>query len=85
MVADVLDDAAESLAQAGLDATIVRRVLADVRVRWGGCQTYIRQRDPATDREIRLALESGRPLHEVARQVGVSERTIRRRRSVWLG
>lgn len=80
---DILDDAAESLARAGMDAVLVRRVLADVRARWGGAQTYIRQRDPAADAEIRRALESGRPVREVARTVGVSERTIRRRRSAW--
>lgn len=79
---DVLDDAAESLARAGLDQTIVRRVLAEVRVRWCG-QVYIRMRDPSADVEIRRALESGQPPREVARRVGVSERTIRRRRSAW--
>ncbi|MCK7461102.1 MAG: helix-turn-helix domain-containing protein [Sphingobacterium sp.] len=78
----MLDDAAESLAQAGIDPSIVRHVLADVRARWVG-QVYIRQRDPSAEVEIRRALESGQPLREVARRVGVSERTIRRRRSAW--
>ena len=81
--ADVLDDAAESLMHAGIDPSLVRRILADVRVRWAG-QVYIRQRDPAADDAIRKALEAGSPIREVARRAGVSERTIRRRRAVWL-
>ena len=80
---DVLDDAAESLTRAGVDAVLVRRVLSDVRIRWGGAQTYIRQRDPSAESEIRRALESGQTPREVARRVGISERTIRRRRSAW--
>ena len=81
--ADVLDDAADSLMRAGIDAETVRQILAEVRGRWAG-QVYIRQRDPAADDAIRQALEAGRPIREVARRVGVSERTIRRRRAVWL-
>jgi DNA-binding NarL/FixJ family response regulator len=82
--ADVLDDAAESLMHAGIDPSLVRRILAEVRVRWAGCDVYIRQRDPSADDVIRKALEAGSPIREVARRVGVSERTVRRRRSAWL-
>lgn len=80
---DVLDEAAAELIQAGLDAERVQGVLRQVRARWSGCEVYIRQREPATEVEIRRALESGQPLREVARRAGVSERTIRRRRSMW--
>lgn len=84
MSADVLDDVASELIHAGLDAERVRGVLQRVRVRWAGCDAYIRQRDPSADDVIRKALEAGSPIREVARRVGVSERTVRRRRSAWL-
>lgn len=80
--ADVLDDAAESLARAGIDPTVVRRVLADVRARWCG-QVYIRATDPARDEIIRLGLAAGETPETIARKAGVSTRTIRRRRSAW--
>lgn len=80
--ADVLDDAALALTKAGIDPSLIRRVLDDVRKRWIG-QVYIRQRGCLTEDEMRHALESGKPLREVARNIGVSERTVRRRRSRW--
>lgn len=80
---DALADAADSLIAAGVDACIVRQVLRQVRARWAG-QVYIKQTDPFRDDEIRERIDSGEPMREVARKVGVSISTVKRRKSSWL-
>lgn len=81
--ADLLDDVGAEMIQSGIDVARVQAVLTRVRARWAGCDVYIRQRPPIPDDAIRQALAAGRPTAEIASAVGVSERTIRRRRSRW--
>jgi hypothetical protein len=82
---DVLSDARAELLREGLDAERITLALRRVRMRWGGASAYVMKRDrEQTDAEIRAALECGEPTEEIARKVGVSGSTIRRRASSWL-
>ena len=58
-------------------------VLAEVRACWAG-QVYIRKADPLREQEIIRHLESGAPPPEIARRLGVSASTVRRRKGTWL-
>lgn len=80
---DVIDDATNALVAAGLDRAIVRRVLVEIRHRWGGSQVYIRATDRSRDEIIRQGLEAGERPEAIARKAGVSARTVRRRASSW--
>ena len=81
-----IDYARELLAAEHVDAAIISRVCRAARLRFGGCESYVRKRSPAeTDRAIRAALERGLPTERAARLAGVSSSTIRRRRARWLG
>jgi len=80
---DPLHDAALSLADAGLDAETIRRVLADVRRRWTG-RVYVRSVDPLIDAEISRRIAAGEHPEKIARETGRHRTTIiRRRRSTW--
>lgn len=81
---DILSDLRERLQAAGLDPSIVQRVILEARQVWGGEQVYVQ----AVDREsrdvvIRAALEKGLSVDEAAKRAGVSARTVRRRASSW--
>lgn len=80
---DILTDTADRLIAMGVDAVLVRRVMSDVRLCWAG-QIYVPKSDPAREEQIRHALDAGHPPREVARRIGVSVSTIKRRRSRWL-
>ncbi|WP_408648083.1 helix-turn-helix domain-containing protein [Thiocapsa bogorovii] len=59
--------------------------VAEVRHRWGGAEYYIQAIDREhRDREARELLAKGESLEDVARRVGCSTSTIRRRQSRWL-
>lgn len=82
---DILNDAADLLKSAGIDPAIVRRVVAELRRRWGGDTPYIPQLDrQSRDAEIKAALDSGKPIDVVARTARCSPATVRRKRSQWL-
>ena len=84
-MSDVLHDAAELLKSAGVDAALIKRVVSELRRRWGGASEYIQRHDrQARDEEIRAALNDGQAVNEVAKAVECSPRTIRRKRSQWL-
>lgn len=83
--ADPLHDVELSLIEAGISSDVVRGVIRASRVRWGGGEVYIRKRDPMIEGEMERALRDGEDPARVARKVGVSVSTIRRRRSAWLG
>lgn len=80
---DILTDTEDRLVALGIDAHLVRRVLAEVRTCWAG-QIYVPKTDPAREELIRTHLEAGAPPRDVARRVGVSVSTVRRRRGTWL-
>lgn len=85
MAVDVLADAVESLIAAGADGHLVRRVLSDVRKRWGGERIYLPKIDrSARNADICAAIERGEPPDAIADQVGVNPKTVRRRQSTWL-
>ena len=82
---DPIDYARELLTGERVDPAIITRICRAARLRFGGTETYIRQRSPLeTDRAIRAALEAGLPTDRAARLAGVSSSTIRRRRARWL-
>ena len=84
-MSDVLNDAAELLKSAGVDGALIKRVVAELRRRWGGASEYIQRHDrQARDEAIRSALNDGQSVNEVAKAVDCSPRTIRRKRSEWL-
>lgn len=84
-MSDVLNDAAELLKSAGVDGALIKRVVAELRRRWGGASEYIQRHDrQARDEAIRSALNDGQAVNEVAKAVDCSPRTIRRKRSEWL-
>lgn len=81
---DPLRDVLDTLARHGLDVAACRQAVEEVRRRWGGSQVYIPRVDRLErDREIRAGLDDGQPAREIAAEVGVCVRTIRRRRSEW--
>lgn len=83
-VSDVLADCATRLIQAGLDAVIVRRVIAALRQEWGGDRHYIARVDRQDrDAAIRDKLQQGASITAVARQTGLSRETVRRAREEW--
>ena len=83
-VSDVLADCATRLIQAGLDAGIVRRVIATLRQDWGGDRHYIAKVDrQCRDTAIRAQLQQGASIITVARQTGLSRETVRRAREEW--
>lgn len=81
---DILVDVAERLVARGVDARLAESVLSEVRAHWGGSQIYLRLADPAREVEIHRRLRSGDRPHDVARALGVSVSTVRRRKSTWL-
>lgn len=82
---DPLDDALELLAAHGVDDHLSRRIITELRSRWGGSQIYLRKRGRECTDIIRHGLEQGQPVETIARAAGVHPATIRRRRSSWLG
>ena len=83
---DPIDVVRELLTAEHVDAAIISRVCRAARLRYGGCESYVRKRSPAeTDAAIRRALERGLPTDRAAAAAGVSTSTIRRRRARWLG
>lgn len=83
--ADPLADCLATLLRHGLDRELCRRLIAEVRQRWGGGQVYIRAIDrEGRDAAIREKLAEGLGPNEVARTVKTSVATVRRRRSEWL-
>lgn len=84
MTTDPLRDMLDTLTRHGLDLDTCRQAVAEVRQRWGGSQVYIPRVDRRErEREIRAGLEEGQPPHEIAAEVGVCVRTIRRKRAEW--
>jgi len=84
-MSDVLHDAAELLKSAGVDGALIKRVVGELRRRWGGSAGYILRHDrQARDEAIKAALHDGQAVNEVAKAVDCSPRTIRRKRSEWL-
>lgn len=84
-MSDVLHDAAELLKSAGVDAALIKRVVSELRRRWGGASEYIQRHDrQARDEAIKSGLNNGQAVNEVAKAVECSPRTIRRKRSQWL-
>ena len=78
-VSDVLADCAARLIAAGLDAGIVRRVIAALRLDWGGSAPYIAKLDRLErDRAIRDRLRQGESITAVARQTRSSKDTVRK-------
>lgn len=83
--ADLIDDARELMADAGLAAPAVDRIARELRHRWQG-QIYVRSRDSvATDEQIRTALAAGEKTADIAKRIGVARSTVTRKRSRWLG
>jgi DNA invertase Pin-like site-specific DNA recombinase len=76
---DILSDTARALMQAGLDAELVRAVIAAQRGRWGGGQVYVRQVDPyERESAIREAVARGLSSVKAAQVAGCSDDTVRR-------
>jgi Mor family transcriptional regulator len=73
------------LKSAGVDAALIKRVVSELRRRWGGASEYIQRHDrQARDEAIKSGLNNGQAVNEVAKAVECSPRTIRRKRSQWL-
>jgi Mor family transcriptional regulator len=82
---DVLHDAADLLKAEGVAVPIVRRVIQELRRRWGGCEGYIAVHDREwRDATIKDALTEGQPVAVVAKVARCSVATVRRKRSQWL-
>lgn len=83
MAVDALHDAELTLIEAGVDPSVLRHAIAEVRRRWAG-QVYIRSNDPMLDVEVKRRLEAGEHPAEIARATGLHRTTIIRRvRSTW--
>lgn len=85
MELDILSDCRAVCLKAGIDGSIVNRVIAELRRTHGGCSEYI----CATDRDdrdqiIRESLNAGLPAVAIAKNLRCSVATIRRRKSAWL-
>jgi len=81
---DPLAEVCDALIAAGVAPELVKRVINQARIIWGGGQVYIRAIDRQwRDQVIRRELEAGRPMNEVAAKAGTSLRTVARRKSEW--
>ena len=82
MADDILADCAGRLIQAGLPADAVVKTIAALRRDWGGTAEYVALVDrESRDAAIAEALTAGLKPEVIAKKVGCSARTIRRRRS----
>ena len=85
MADDILSDCMGRLLKAGLAPDVVVKTISAVRRDWGGVATYLPLIDRETrDKAISECLTAGLPIDEVAKKVGCSARTIRRRKSEFL-
>lgn len=69
---------AEEAGQRRLDAALARQVELEVRSAWGGCKVHVPARPPSHERASRVqrAYLQGQRLAEIARQEGVTQRTV---------
>ena len=85
MDSDILADCAARLIQAGIAPDVVIRTIAAVRRDWGGVSEYVAKIDRhQRDKAIAECLTANLTIDEVAKKVGCSARTIRRKRSEFL-
>lgn len=81
---DVLIELKEELLREGIDLAAVTRALSRIRHRWGGQRVYILQIDRAARNEkIKQELKNGVPERIIAKRIGISVSTVRRKKSEW--
>ncbi|MBB1074478.1 hypothetical protein HUU62_08650 [Rhodoferax sp. 4810] len=81
---DVLIDVKQELLREGLDLAAVTRALSRIRHRWGGQRVYVLQIDRAARNEkIKQELKNGVPERIIAKRIGISVSTVRRKKSEW--
>lgn len=82
--ADLLTDAEILLQQQGVAASIIERIIAELRRRYGGDRHYIQCLERQRRNEAIVAdLSNGLPVETVAKRRGCSPRTVKRIRDEW--
>ena len=84
MADDILSDCMGRLLKAGLAPDVVVKTISAVRRDWGGFSEYVALVDrESRDQAIAECLTAGLKPEVIAKKVGCSARTIRRRKSLW--
>ncbi len=83
--ADLLTDAETLLIQQGVAVSVIERIIAELRLRYGGDRHYIqRLQRQRRDQAIAADLAQGLPTKTVAKRHQCGETTVRRVRNEWL-